>query len=109
MFTNFFAGFTAAELIVLVAGAIYAIAQVFIPAISPIEWFKTWTGWEALKVKIVVQGFFFLLSILAMWGTGELALDGFTLKVIMTYFGVWYGWSQLAWETLKVAPGLKLG
>lgn len=109
MLLDFFAGFTAAELIVMLAGAIYSIVQVFIPGISPIEWFKSWTGWEGIKVKIMVQAFFFLMSILAMWLTGEIKEVGFTLASLMTYFGVWYGWSQLAWETLKAAPQLRIG
>ena len=101
MFIDFFTGFTAAELIVLLAGAIYAVAQVFIPQLSPIAWLKSKLGWTDIWVKLLVQGFFFVLSGLAMWLTGELALSGFTLKVLMVYFGTWYGWSQLAWETLK--------
>lgn len=103
MLLDFFAGFTAGELIVLVAGAIFSILQVFYPAISPIQWFKNLTSWGDLKIKLVVQGFFFGISVLAMWLTGELALNGLTLKVLMVYFGTWYGWSQLAFATLSTA------
>lgn len=102
MFIDFFAGFEAVDLILLVAGGIYAILQVFVPQLSPIAWLKGLLKWTDLQVQILVQGFFFILSGLAMWVTGELALSGFTLKVLMVYFGTWYGWSQLAWQTLKV-------
>ena len=105
MFVDFFAGFTASELIALLAGAIYAVAQVFIPGISPIEWVKNLTGWEDLSIKLVVQGFFFVLSILAMWLTGEISEVGFQLKTLMVYFGTWYGWSQLAWQALQGKNG----
>lgn len=100
MFANFF-DVEAAQLIVLIAGGIYAVAQVFIPGLSPIAWLKQKLGWADLKVKILVQGFFLVLAVLAQWITGELALDGLTLTSLMTYFGVWYGWSQLAWQTLS--------
>ena len=109
MFAEFFSGFTAAELVALVAGSIYAILQVFVPALSPIEWIKILTKWEDLKVKIVVQGFFVLLSVLAMLVTGELAEVGFNLKELAAFFGIFYGWSQLAWETLKIKPNLRFG
>jgi len=108
MFANFF-DISAAQLIALIAGGIYAIAQVFIPGISPIRFLKDKLGWEDLKVKILVQGFFIILAVLAEWITGSLAIDGLTLTILMTYWGVWYGWSQLAWETLSAERKLTLG
>ena len=101
MFATFFEGFTAAQLIVMLVGAIYAVFQVFVPGTSPLKWAKEKWNLEDLKMKLFVQGFFMGLSVLAMWFTGELSDIGFTLQSLMTYFGIWYGWSQLAWQGLR--------
>jgi len=102
MFANFFDGFTASQLIVMLVGAIYAVFQVFVPGISPIAWLQDrFPNLVDLKMQLIVQGFFMILSALAMWLTGELADIGFTLQSLIEYFGVFYGLSQLAYQGLK--------
>jgi len=101
MFVNFFDGFTATQLITMLVGAIYAVFQVFVPQLSPLAWLQEKLLLADLKMQFLVQGFFMILAVLAMWVTGELAGIGFTLQSLIEYFGVFYGMSQLAYQGLK--------
>ena len=102
MLALFFDGFTAAQLIAMLVGAIYAIFQVFIPGISPLAWLQEkFPSLVDFKMQLIVQGFFMVLAALAMFLTGELTNIGFTLQSLIEYFGVFYGLSQLAYQGLK--------
>lgn len=105
MFVNFFSGYTAAELITMLVGVIIAFSQVFLPGISILEWAKEKFGLADLKMQWFVVGFFMVLSAGAMWVTGELSGLEFTLRSLISYFGLFYGMSQLAWQGLKVRNG----
>jgi hypothetical protein len=99
--SNFFAGFTGSELIVMLVGAIYSVFQVFVSGASPLEWLKEKLGLADVAMQWAVIIFFMILSALAQFVAGELSGFEFTLAGIINYFGVWYGMSQLAYEVLK--------
>ena len=100
---HFFSGYSAEQLIVMFVTALIAISQAAIPGVSLLEWLKKVTGLKDQGMQYVVIGFFMLLSALAMWVTGELdplAVD-WTLENLISYFGIFYGLSQIAYQYLK--------
>ena len=97
----FFEGYSAEQLIVLLVGAIIAISQGLYPGVSILEWLKNKLGLEDFKMKLVVIAFFAGLSALAMWVTGELAVE-FTLKSLLANFAIFITLAELAYQRLTV-------
>jgi hypothetical protein len=100
---NFFAGYTAEELIVMLVTAVISVSQGLIPGVSVLEWLKQKTGLEGKAMHWTVIGFFMVLSALAMFVTGELDPEAieWTLESLISYFGLFYGLSQIAYQRLK--------
>lgn len=100
---EFFSGYSAQELIVMLVTAVIAVTQGLFPGISILEWLKRKLGLEDRLMHYTVIGFFMVLSALAMFVTGELDPAGieWTLESLIGYFGVFYGLSQIAYQQLK--------
>jgi MFS-type transporter involved in bile tolerance (Atg22 family) len=101
----FFEGYSAQQLIVMLVGVIIAISQGFVPGVSILEWLKSKFGWKDELMQYVVIGFFMALAALASWATGELEGFKWSLESILSFFGVFYGIAQLAYERLKSVRG----
>ena len=100
---NFFVGFTGQELIVLGLGALFAFLNGFNPTFSVLNWLKGILKVEDVGMQYIVIAFFMVLSAVAMFFTGEFSPTGidWTLKVLIEYFGIFYGISQVAYQMLK--------
>jgi len=100
---NFFDGYTAKELMIMLVTAIVSVTQGLFPGISILEWLKNKLGLEDKLMHYTVIGFFMLLSALAMFVTGELdpsAIE-WRLETLISYFGIFYSLSQIAYQNLK--------
>lgn len=104
---EFFQGYSAEELIVMFVTALVAVSQGLFPGVSILEWLKNKTGLSGEKMHYAVIGFFMVLSALAMFVTGELDPSSieWTLETLISYFGLFYGLSQVAYQRLKTRNG----
>lgn len=98
---NFFDGYSAEQLIVMLVTAIIAISQGLFPQVSILEWLKAKLGIDGAKMQIVAIAFFMGLSALAMYVTGELGGVEWKLEWLLSNFAVFYGLAQIAYQMLK--------
>ncbi|NIR63985.1 MAG: hypothetical protein GWN76_08485 [candidate division Zixibacteria bacterium] len=103
---NFFVGYTAEQLIVMLVGAIIAFTQAFFPSISILEWLKEKLNLADTRMELVVITFFMVLSALAMWVTGELGSVEWSLEWLLANYAVFKAIAKIAYEMLKARNGI---
>lgn len=98
---EFFAGYGAEQLLVLLVGALISVVQGLFPAISILEWLKVKLGVEDSVMEIISIAFFMLLAGLASWVSGELGEVQWSLQWLLANFAVFKSLAKVAYEMLK--------
>lgn len=98
---DFFAGFGAEQLLVMLVGAIISVVQGFFPSISILEWLKAKLGVEDTAMELIATAFFFVLAGIASWVSGELGDVQWTLQWLLVNFAVFKAMAKVAYEMLK--------
>jgi len=98
---EFFAGYGAEQLLVLLVGAIISIVQGLFPSISILEWIKSKLGVEDTVMELIAMAFFMVLAIIATWVSGELGDIQFSLAWLLANFAVFKELAKIAYEMLK--------
>jgi len=98
---EFFAGFGAEQLLVMLVGALISIVQGFFPSISILEWLKAKLKVEDSAMEIIAIAFFMLLAAIASWVSGELGEVQFSLQWMLANFAVFKSLAKMAYEMLK--------
>lgn len=102
---EFFDGYTAEQLIVMLVTAVIAISQAFFPQVSILEWLKGKLGLDGARMQWLAIAFFMGLSALAMFVTGEIGEVQWKLEWLLSNFAVFYGLAQVAYQMLKDRNG----
>lgn len=97
-FTNFFAGYSAQQLIIGALGALFA----FFPSINILQWLKSKTSWEDSKMHVAVVAFFGALAGLVMVAIGQIDPSGiaWTFDQFAAYWGVFALIGEAAYQRL---------
>ena len=101
--SNFFAGYSAQQIIIGAIGAIVA----FFPSINILGWVKAKTGWADSKMHAAVVGFFGALALLVMILIGQFDPAGieWTFDQFAAYWGVFALIGEAAYQRLKARNG----
>jgi len=96
--TNFFAGYSAEQLIIGALGALFA----FFPSVNILEWLKEKTGWVDSKMHVAVVAFFGVLAALIMVLIGQIDPAGiaWTFDQFAAYWGVFALIGEVAYQRL---------
>lgn len=102
----FFEGWSAEQLVIGCVTVLITISQATIPKISILQWIKKIFRVEDELAFYIVMVFFFGLSALALWVTGEFdPTVEFTMSKVVFYYGILLSISQAAYQRLKASTG----
>jgi len=100
---NFFAGYSAEQLIIGALGALVA----FFPSVNILQWLKGKLGWADSKMHVAVVAFFGALAALVMVAIGQIDPAGivWTFDQFAAYWGVFALIGEAAYQRLIVRNG----
>jgi hypothetical protein len=96
-----FGNITPQEAVVWLIGAIYGVLQVFVPRVSIFEAIKKLFNLKDVYAHIAVVVMSAILSLAALYLTGELDYAEFTFENVVAFFSALYTLSQIAYQRLK--------
>jgi len=98
---DFFAGYGAEALLVMLVGSIISIVQGFFPELSILEWLKSKLKVEDSAMEIIAIAFFMVLAGIASWVSGELGEVQFSLQWMLANYAVFKSMAKVAYEMVK--------
>ena len=97
----FFEGVSAERVVIAAVTVLITLSQALIPKFSVLQWIKVIFGVEDEFAFFIVMAFFFGLSALALWVTGEFdPTVPFTWDRVTFYYGILLSLSQVAYQRL---------
>lgn len=98
---EFFAGFGAEQLLVLLVGAAISAVQGLFPSISILEWLKAKLGVQDSAMEVIAIAFFMVLAAIASYVSGELGEIQWSLEWLLANYAVFKGMAKVAYELMK--------
>jgi len=95
---EFFAGYSSGDLVTMLV----VVLMFAVPQLGPnvVNWIKGGLGWSGKKAEVLFVGILGLVSLLAMYVTGEIVDTNFTLKTFISTFGAALVPARLAYRSL---------